>query len=77
MSSTKVQPILWRMTSPSLRTKRLVETPTLAVWSQAEANERHEGVLRAVRPAASYERLRLGDDPAPTLARLAQAVGAS
>src|SRR5579883_2703 len=27
----KVQPILWRITSPSLRTKRLVETPTLAV----------------------------------------------
>src|SRR6478609_9174809 len=27
----KVQPMLWRMTSPSLRTKRLVETPTLAV----------------------------------------------
>src|SRR5438045_8367769 len=28
----KVQPMLWRMTSPSLRTNLLVETPTLAVW---------------------------------------------
>src|ERR1700675_2417605 len=27
----KVQPMLWRMTSPSLRTNLLVETPTLAV----------------------------------------------
>src|SRR5260221_3894500 len=26
-----VQPMLWRMTSPSLRTNLLVETPTLAV----------------------------------------------
>lgn len=26
-----VQPILWRITSPSLRTNLLVETPTLAV----------------------------------------------
>ena len=26
-----VHPMLWRMTSPSLRTKRLVDTPTLAV----------------------------------------------
>ena len=26
-----VQPMLWRITSPSLRTNRLVETPTLAV----------------------------------------------
>src|ERR1700722_5342485 len=30
-SSTSVQPKLWRMTSPSLRTNLLVETPTLAV----------------------------------------------
>jgi hypothetical protein len=30
-SSTKVQPKLWRITSPSLRTNLLVETPTLAV----------------------------------------------
>src|SRR6185437_3120441 len=28
---TKVQPMLCRITSPSLRTKRLVDTPTLAV----------------------------------------------
>src|SRR6266513_1564095 len=27
----KVQPMLWRMTSPSLRTNLLVDTPTLAV----------------------------------------------
>src|SRR6516162_1243803 len=31
MRSAKVQPILCRMTAPSLRTKRVVETPTLAV----------------------------------------------
>jgi len=30
-SKTKVQPMLWRITSPSLRTNLLVETPTLAV----------------------------------------------
>src|ERR1700753_4001670 len=28
---TRVQPMLYRMTSPSLRTKRVVATPTLAV----------------------------------------------
>src|SRR5437667_9291768 len=28
----KVQPMLWRITSPSLRTNLLVDTPTLAVW---------------------------------------------
>src|SRR5215469_18703049 len=28
----KVQPMLWRMTSPSFLTNLLVETPTLAVW---------------------------------------------
>src|SRR5206468_2570887 len=30
-SSTNVQPMLWRITSPSLRTNLLVDTPTLAV----------------------------------------------
>src|SRR5215467_4603741 len=30
-SRMNVQPMLWRMTSPSLRTNLLVETPTLAV----------------------------------------------
>src|SRR5215471_11254766 len=31
MRSTKVQPMLWRMTAPSLRTNFVVDTPTLAV----------------------------------------------
>ena len=30
-SRMNVHPMLWRMTSPSLRTNLLVETPTLAV----------------------------------------------
>src|SRR5271166_5070093 len=31
ISRTKVQPMLWRITAPSLRTNLVVDTPTLAV----------------------------------------------
>jgi len=37
-----------------------VGTPTEALWVEPEKNERHERILRAVRPNASYERTRLG-----------------
>lgn len=34
-------------------------TPTTAVWVEREKNERHEKILRAVRPDVEYERVQL------------------
>jgi hypothetical protein len=52
-------------------------TPTHAVWDRPEKNAQHERVLRAVRPDAVFERLRLGGDAAPVLERFLHAGSAA